>query len=524
MTINKILILYSRHGGSDLESHTTKASLCPPVVGPSSTMTSKRISLRNSLLYSTGIISHALKEAALGVFILFYYKQVLGLSGTLTGLAIAISIIWDGISDPLIGAWSDRLRSRIGRRHPLMIAAVIPIAAGFIMLYGPPEHISSDQGQLFTWLLISILLVRTALTFFMVPYLALGAEITPDYYERTQLVGMRTNIAWFTGSLTAATALVFLFNEENGVDGRFVIDNYHFFGWVNGLLVILFSFICIAGTWQYIPKLASRTTQTSSKMLHDIFIIFRNKNFFYIVIVDLAVGGASCITATLLMVTYTYFWQLDATQTSLLFAGPILLAVLISAVFSRSLNRLFEKQQILRLTCALTSINLIWLTPLKLFDLLPDNSTVVFALICVNWAIHMTMTILRVITVHSLLADIVDEQVLATGKRQEGVVFAVAFFSSKFMGAFGYIIVGPFLDLIGLQAGAQPGDVSNTVVWGLGLLMGPGLAIIMLLPIWMSFKVDMSHANQLKVRKTLSQREKAAKSSDSVPVSITRST
>ena len=164
------------------------------------------------------------------------------------------------------------------------------------------------------------------------------------------------------------------------------------------------------------------------------------------------------------------------------------------------------------------------LLPLKLFDLLPDNSTVVFALIYFNWAIHMTMTILRVITVHSLLADIVDEQVLATGKRQEGVVFAVAFFSSKFMGAFGYIIVGPFLDLIGLQAGAQPGDVSNTVVWGLGLLMGPGLAIIMLLPIWMSFKVDMSHANQLKVRKTLSQREKAAKSSDSVPVSITRST
>ena len=55
----------------------------------------------------------------MAVFVLFYYKQVLGLSGTLTGLAIAISIIWDGISDPLIGAWSDRLRSRIGRRHPL---------------------------------------------------------------------------------------------------------------------------------------------------------------------------------------------------------------------------------------------------------------------------------------------------------------------------------------------------------------------------------------------------------------------
>ena len=468
-------------------------------------MTSNSISLLNRLLYSSGIVSHALKEAAIGVFILFYYKQVLGLSGTLTGLAIAISIIWDGISDPLIGAWSDRLRSRIGRRHPLMIAAVIPLSAGFIMLYGPPENVLSDQGQLFTWLLISMLLVRTALTFFMVPYLALGAEITDDYHERTQLVAIRTNLAWITGTLAAATALLFLFNEENGLDGRFVIDNYHFFGWVNGLLVILCSVICIAGTWQYIPQLARRTTHASSSMLRDIFIIFRNKNFSSVVILDMAVGGIGSITATLLLVTYTYFWQLDAVQTSLLFAGPILLAALVSTTFSGLLNRLLEKQQILRLTCALTSINLIWLTPLKLFDLLPDNNTVVFALIGVNWAIHMTMTILRVITVHSLLADIVDEQELATGQRQEGIIFAVAFFSSKFMGAFGYVIAGPFLDLIGLQTGAQPGEVSDTVMWGLGLTMGPGLATVMLLPVWMSFRVTMSHASHLKVREALSQ-------------------
>ena len=484
-------------------------------------MTSNRINLPNRVLYSSGIVSHALKEAAVGVFILFYYKQVLGLSGTLTGLAIAISIIWDGISDPLIGAWSDRLRSRIGRRHPLMIAAVIPLSAGFIMLYGPPESVLSDQGQLFTWLLISMLLVRTALTFFMVPYLALGAEITDDYHERTQLVAIRTNLAWITGTLAAATALLFLFNEENGVDGRFIINNYHFFGWVNGLLVILCSVICIAGTWQYIPQLARRTTHASGSMLRDIFIIFRNKNFSSIVILDMAVGGIGSITATLLLVTYTYFWQLDAVQTSVLFAGPILLAALVSTTFSGLLNRLLEKQQILRMTCALTSINLIWLTPLKLFDLLPDNNAVVFALICVNWAVHMTMTILRVITVHSLLADIVDEQELATGQRQEGIIFAVAFFSSKFMGAFGYVIAGPFLDLIGLQVGAQPGEVSSTVTWGLGLTMGPGLAIIMLLPVWMSFKVTMSHANHLEVREALSQSVQASDSSDSIPVGTT---
>ena len=469
-------------------------------------MKTQRMGLRNRLLYSSGIISHGLKESAMGVFVLFYYKQVLGLSGTLTGLAIAISIIWDGVSDPLIGIWSDRLRSRIGRRHPLMVAAVIPMAAGFIMLYGPPDNVLGDPFQLFTWLLVSILLLRTALTFFMVPYLALGAEIIDDYHERSQLAAIRTNIAWFVCTLVTAIALIFLFNEENSLDGRFVIENYHFFGWINGFLVILFSVMCIAGTWHYIPKLAGGAVHTGQSVLRDAFSTFENKSFRNLVILDMGLGGISSITATLLMLTYTYFWQLSATQTSLLFAGPIILAVLLSAVFSGALNRRLEKQQVLRLTCVLSIINLLWLTPLKLLDLLPDNSSLVMALICANWTVHTTMTILRVIVVHSMLADIADEQELATGRRQEGVIFAAAFFSAKFVSGFSYLIAGPFLDLIGLEAGARPDEVSDTVIWGLGLIMGPGLAIIMLLPMWMSFKITMNHSSQVGVRQALSTR------------------
>jgi GPH family glycoside/pentoside/hexuronide:cation symporter len=219
------------------------------------------------------------------------------------------------------------------------------------------------------------------------------------------------------------------------------------------------------------------------------------------------------------MVTYTYFWQLNATQTSLLFAGPIILAVLLSAVFSGALNRLLEKQQVLRLTCALSIINLLWLTPLKLLDLLPDNSSLVMALICANWTVHTTMIILRVIVVQSMLADIVDEQELATGRRQEGVIFAAAFFSAKFVSAFSYLIAGPFLDLIGLEAGARPDEVSDTVIRGLGLIMGPGLAIIMLLPMWMSFKITTNHASHVQVREALSKRRLAIEISNNNSVS-----
>ena len=63
------------------------------------------MTLSNRLLYSSGAITYALKDAAFAAFVLFYYKQVLGLSGTLTGLAIALSVVWDAISDPMVGAW-----------------------------------------------------------------------------------------------------------------------------------------------------------------------------------------------------------------------------------------------------------------------------------------------------------------------------------------------------------------------------------------------------------------------------------
>lgn len=340
----------------------------------------------------------------------------------------------------------------------------------------------------------------------MVPYLALGAEITEDYHERSQIAVMRTNMGWFIGILASGTALLLLFNEKNGVDGRFVIDNYHLYGWINGFLVIVFSTICIAGTWQYIPRITSGAAHAGSNMLRDMMSTFRNKNFLYLVILDMAVGGIGGITATLLMVTYTYFWELSAAQTSLLFAGPIVVAVLLVAVFSGPLNRLLEKQQLLRLTCVLTMVNLLWLTPLKLFGLLPDNNTLVFILIYANWAIHVTMSILRMIAVQSLLADIVDEHDLATGKRQEGVMFAAAFFSAKFISGFGYLVAGPFLDLIGLESGAQPGEVSSQVIWGLGLIMGPGLALIMLVPMWMSYKITTSHDRHQAVQQALAKR------------------
>jgi Na+/melibiose symporter-like transporter len=461
-------------------------------------------------LYSSGVVNYALKDAAFGVFVLFYYKQVLGLSGTLTGLAIALSVIWDAISDPLVGAWSDKLRSRWGRRHPFMFASVIPLALSFVAIFWPPEMVLATQLPLFYWLLASVLLLRTALTFFMVPFLALGAEISKDYHERTLLANARTNLGWFIGVIVPATSLALIFTTQGDTDGRFIAGNYQFYGLLSAAGVIIASIICIKGTEPYIPTLPRSTSIPGASMWRDIANTFRNRNFRYIVVLETALGGMGGIISTLLMVTYTYFWELDTATISVMFAGPHLLAVLLVTSSSGWLHARLEKQQLLRLSCLLGALNLLWLTPLKLLGWLPDNDGLVLGLIFLNYTLNTVFTILRTVSNHSLLADIADEQDLATGQRQEGVMFAAAFFAAKFISGFGYLVAGPFLDLIGLEPGMQPGEAPNSVILGLGLIMGPGLALILLIPAWMAFKLDLSERGQMQIQQALRDRQPVA--------------
>ena len=458
------------------------------------------------LLYASGVVSYALKDAAFGAFVLFYYKQVLGLSGTLTGVAIAISILWDAVSDPLVGAWSDRSKHRFGRRHPFMIASLIPLAISFVCLFSPPESVQQSSSSLFVWLLVSVIALRTGLTFFMVPYLALGAELSSDYDERTRLSSVRTNLGWFVGVMVPTSSLVLIFADTPAGDGRFMVANYQNYGWLSAAGVLLFCSICIRGTWSYIASLPKADETPSGSFWRDLMSVFRNADFRYLVILDTAIGGMAGVVGALLMVTYTYFWELSTAQISLLFGGPPVIAVLLVTFSSDALNKRFEKQQLLRLSCTIIALNLLWLTPMQLFGLLPANEDLVFLLVFVNYAIHVSMVILRTVENYSLLADVADAQELSSGKRQEGVMFAAAFFAAKFVSGFGYLVAGPYLDFIGLQSGALPGETPASVSWGLGLIMGPGLALLMLIPVWMAFKLKLSRSAHAAVREALASR------------------
>jgi Na+/melibiose symporter-like transporter len=391
-----------------------------------------------------------------------------------------------------------------------MLASVIPLAVSFIAVFTPPAGVLDSQASLFWWLLASVLLLRTALTFFMVPYLALGAEISSDYHERTRLSSARVNLGWFVGVLVPASSLALLFTPSGDTDGRFVADNYVHYGMLSAFGVIIASLICINGTKAYIPKLTGARASGSKGMWRDIVTTFRNRNFRLVVLLETVIGGMGGIISTLLMVYYTYFWLLDTKDISAMLAGPPLMAVLIVTTSSSFINQRLEKQQLLKVSCILGGLNLLWLTPLKLFEVLPQEQWLVLLLIYLNYVIHITFVIIRSVSALSLLADIADEQDLATGQRQEGVMFAVAFFASKFVSGFGYLVAGPFLDAIGLQTGMQPGETPDSVIWGLGLMMGPGLGIMLILPAWWASRIRLNKESHRQIQQSLRARDAAA--------------
>ena len=102
-------------------------------------------------------------------------------------MALGIALVFDAISDPLIGAWSDRFNSRLGRRHPFIYASIIPLSLSFYFLFTEPA--SYSQSYLFWKLLILVLIIRISLTFYEIPRASLGPELTKDYDKRNFVNG-----------------------------------------------------------------------------------------------------------------------------------------------------------------------------------------------------------------------------------------------------------------------------------------------------------------------------------------------
>ena len=105
-----------------------------------------------------------LKNNGFSYFVLFVYSSVLGLPAWMAGLALNLVLIADAITDPLVGYYSDRTRSRWGRRHPFMYAAALPVAITYYFSMDT-ARIPLTDWELFSYLLVCAIIIRVFITF-----------------------------------------------------------------------------------------------------------------------------------------------------------------------------------------------------------------------------------------------------------------------------------------------------------------------------------------------------------------------
>lgn len=215
-----------------------------------STQTEK-LGLGTKIAFGMGATAESVYLGLFNTFITIFYNQVIGLSNTLIGVAIMLALIGDALTDPLVGVVSDRWRGRFGRRHPFMFIAPIPLALTIYAIFNPPEALVSQGNQqaLFVWLAVTTILSRAFLTLYHVPHLALGAELTKDQYQRSQLFSANTVIGAVAGALMAFVSWSYFFAGERirATDGQLVPG--HLDPSAYGPLVIFACAIVIIAIW-----------------------------------------------------------------------------------------------------------------------------------------------------------------------------------------------------------------------------------------------------------------------------------
>ena len=431
------------------------------------------------IAYGAGSFVDAVTNNALTVFGLFYVTAVCGIPGGSAGLALSAGLVVDAVLDPLIGSISDGWRSRLGRRLPFMLLGLPLAMAAFVLIFSLPTGVSATT--LFVMLLLLSVMLRVSISLFNLPYLALGAELTDDYAERSKVAAWRWGLGMIGALVTVLIGFGLFFKGANGLSQRAA---YAPFALTCAAVAAVAALAAIWGCFVLRHRAHAPAEDRSDwlrALLAGIGEIFRNRSFRILFVSSVLFFAAQGVAMSLGLHANTYFWRLSSGNIKLVtvayFCGLLIGAPLIGIVAPR-----FDKKRMLLLSLCVLIATQALPAALRLVGLLPLEGQPLVLLLVVNAAIGGLGLTAAAIAVSSMLADAADEHEYLFGHRREGLYFAGWSFAGKVATGGGALIAGLVLQFSGFpsgaaaKAGAQVALRQETVDV-LGLAYGPGAAL-----------------------------------------------
>ena len=273
--------------------------------------------------YGVGALAFGIGGMTLSAAVLqLYFNQVIGLPAVWVGTALMISILADAAIDPLVGRWSDNLRSPLGRRHTLMYASAIPAALGFFLMWHAPAGLK--PVGLFAFMVGMLLFVRVASSFFEIPSLALAPELAPEYHERTRLLAWRFMFLVMGGALVSAVLYqVFLRQDAANPLGMLNRQRYADFGVFAALVILASIMISTVATHSRIRYLHVPPANRSSlgETLRELRQTLSHRGLAILMATSLLInivnGGVTAL-ASLSVYLYIHFWGLNPQSISVI--------------------------------------------------------------------------------------------------------------------------------------------------------------------------------------------------------------
>ncbi|AKJ64585.1 MFS transporter [Kiritimatiella glycovorans] len=439
--------------------------------------------------YAVGDGAFSITMNGMSNFAMIYLTQILGLNPAWASLAISVAIFWDAITDPIMGHISDNTRTRWGRRHPYVLIGGFLSAALFVSFWTLPQLLSSPV-LIFIVALVLNLMIRTALTVYMVPYTALGFEICPEYESRARLQGARFFINQTCNFLFGAMAWSLFFQEEMNeagemIDGALIPGNYLLMAISLGVAIMTLVSICCWGTRNY--AVDNRKEPVEGNSIRDFWVDFSS------ILRDrlaLAVFGffmlatlSFMLMAQTQMFTYVFFMKFSAFEKTFVHGGGMLAFAFASLNVSRLVRR-FDKKPAGFIGIGMAVFGGLSLLavfigglmepgqiPFTLFGKSFSVATLVFGLLQMCWWGGCGFL---VPLASSMIADVAAINEQNTGKLKNAGYASVFTFCAKAAGSIGMFICGSLVGLAGIVSGATdqtPEAVRNIAI--LTFISGP---------------------------------------------------
>lgn len=407
-------------------------------------------------------------ETLAQIYLLEFYVSVIGLRPSLFGLAMLIAVLWDAISDPIMGYISDHSAFRWGRRRPYILVGGFLLGISVYFLFSPP--VFETQIGKFLYLLAVYFLVNTCMTLIAVPHIALGGELVFRSEERNQIFGWRlffANLGLLTGLILPAAW------SSSGFDLYDSRSQPSF--WV-GILVWTVASIAFLSTrkrdfpisdWERRSGIRNnpiRAFLDSSKS------VLKNRYFLPLLLAFIVATLARTLNSSIGLLYYKKRLLLEDAQVGFRILLPFVLFLTSSIPLWLFLAKKFGKKK-----PAFWGSLLLGLMTIVAYPILPPGSYEAPLSVAFLGGIFAGSILLF----DSLVADVVDYDELKSGEKREGAYFGFWKMATKVVRAIGLGGIGFLLESVGYSEGS--GLSQEELGWRLSILFGPVVGLFFVL-------------------------------------------